>query len=239
MTDLAATEHALLTALHAIREHWAALVAPSSGGAFGSSSTDVVTGLDRRISLRHEVTLSLNGWARLIVEERDLSHGLPLGTDALGLIILIERHARWFSGHGAAQDAADELTTWANEVRATAAPTRRDWVYLGDCPFVVEDWFCAGQVRGYSDPERLPGCTDCGQEAVVEWWEDVLDVSQPIGKDALLGLIKTTLGRTVSRFTVTRWIRNGRIPISGTDEHGKEVFDRRTVAAALTRQESA
>jgi hypothetical protein len=239
MTELAELERALTTALGTIRDHWDALVAQGSSGLGGTASSDVVTGLDRRISLRHEVTLSLSGWARLIVEERPLSRGLPLGTDALGMVELIERHARWFSGHEAAQDAADELTTWANEVRAVAAPTRRDWIYLGDCPFVVEDWFCAGQVRGYSDPDRLPGCTDCGQEAVVEWWEDVLDVSQPIARDELLGLIKTTTGRTVSRFTVTRWIRNGRIPISGTDEHGKEVFDRRTVAAALTRQESA
>src|ERR1044072_9174843 len=187
MTELATTERALLSALNTISDHWAALVEPSSGGMGGTASSDVVTGLDRRISLRHEATLSLNGWAHLIVEERNLTHGLPLGTDTLGRVELIERHARWFSGHEAAQDAADELTTWANEVRAVAAPTRRDWVYLGDCPFVVEDWFCAGQIRGYSDPGRLPGCTDCGQEAVVEWWEDVLNRSEPIPRDELLG----------------------------------------------------
>lgn len=236
MTDLAATERALLTALSTIRDHWHALVVQGSGGMGGTASSDVVTGLDRRISLRHEVTLSLNGWARLIVEDRDLTHGLPLGTDALGLCELIERHARWFSGHEAAEDAAEELTTWANEVRATAAPNRRDWVYMGDCPFVIGDWFCAGQVRGYADQDRLPACTDCGQEAVAQWWEEVFGLDEPITRDELGQVIRETTGRTVSRFTVARWVKQGRIPISGTDEHGREVFSRRSVATALTRE---
>jgi hypothetical protein len=237
MTTTAEIERALITALGTIRDNWAALLLPSgSGGIGGTASSDVVTGLDRRVSLRHEVTLSLNGWARLIVEDRDLTHGLPLGTDALGLSELIERHARWFAGHEAALDAADELTTWAREVKATAAPARREWVYLGDCPFVIEDWFCHGQVRGYADPDRLPSCSDCGQEAVAEWWEEVFGLDELIGLGALVNVVRETTGRTVSRFTLSRWVRSGRIPVSGTDAQGRETFSRRTVAAALTRE---
>jgi len=240
MAELAELERALLTALGTIAEHWDALVEPSSGGGSGgTASSDVVTGLDRRVSLRHEVTLSLNSWARLIVEERELTHHLPLGTDTLGLVEFLQRWARWFSGHEAAEDAVEELNNWANEVRTTAAPTRRDWVYMGDCPFVVEDWFCHGQVRGYGDPDRLPACTDCGQEAVSDWWEEVLDLQHAIDRDGVSRLIATVMGRTVSRFTLTRWISNGRIPKSGTNEAGEDVFDRRTVAAALTRQVGA
>ena len=235
MSELAATERALMTALGAIAEHWSALMEPSSGGAGGVASSDVVTGLDRRVSLRHEVTLSLNGWSRLIVEERELTHHLPLGTDTLGLVEFLQRWARWFSGHEAAEDAVEELTTWANEVRATASPARRDWVYMGDCPFVIEDWFCSGQIRGYGD-ERLPSCTVCGQEAVSEWWDEVLGLDHIIDRAGVAKLIATVLGRTVSRFTLTRWISSGRIPKSGTDAAGEDVFDRRTVAAALTRQ---
>jgi len=239
MSELAATERALMTALGTIRDNWDALVEPSSGGMGGTASSDVVTGLDRRISLRHEVTLSLNGWVRLIVEERDLTHHLPLGTDTAGLIEFLERWARWFSGHEAATDAADELTTWATEVRATASPQRRDWVYMGDCPFVIEDWFCRGQIRGYGDPDRLPACTDCGQEAVSEWWDEVMGLDHTIGRAEVSKLIATVLGRSVSRFTLSRWISSGRIPKSGTTTTGEELFDRRTVAAALTRQLTA
>jgi hypothetical protein len=280
VTTTAEIESSLLSALSTIRQNWAALLLPSgSGGMGGTASSDVVTGLDRRVSLRHEVTLSLNGWARLIVEDRNLTHlwqpcehgvkvtlarplvgptrprcasriewakdenGVPQvghhvidGTDALGLCVLIERHARWFAGHEAAMDAAEELTTWAREVKATAAPARREWVYLGDCPFVVEDWFCRGQVRGYADPDRLPSCSDCGQEAVAEWWEEVFGLDELIGLGALVNVVRETTGRTVSRFTLSRWVRSGRIPVSGTDAQGRETFSRRSVAAALTRE---
>ena len=131
MTTTAETERALISALDTIRQHWAALMVPTGSGGVAAKPQpralythpddderdDDLPPIDRRVALRHDVTMALNDWARIIVEDRDLTHRLPLGTDALGLCTLIERHARWFSGHEAAQDAADELHAWAGKVR--------------------------------------------------------------------------------------------------------------------------
>lgn len=214
MNDTAATERALLTALGTIHEHWAALIAPTSSGGTGTASSDVITGLDRRVSLRHEVTLSLNSWARLIVEEKHLTHHLPLGTDTLGLIEFLQRWARWFSGHEAATDAADELNTLANQVHTTAAPPPREWHYLGDCPFIVEDWFCAGQVRQpAADPDAPAICTDCGQTGEQLWWEDVITgrCQQELALHELPDFIYRYFGRHVARPTLHRWIKSGEL----------------------------
>ena len=237
MTELTSTadvEEQILRALADIRKHWHALIEPSAGGSGAGKSADEVTSLDRRVSLRHEVTLALNGWARVVVEERDLTHWIPLGTDALGLVTFLQRHARWFSGHEAAPDAADELTEWARQVRSTAAPQRRSWVYLGDCPFVIEDWFCQGQVRAWQDSERLPSCSDCGQEAVVEWWMDVLDVVPTVTREQLPDFVRRQTGRAMSRVTLWRWL--GDLKPSGVDADGREVFDKGAIAYLLTRR---
>ena len=226
----AATEDRLLAALRTIRDHWAALLDTSSTMA-GTPSSDDVTSLDKRISLRHEVTLCLNGWARLIVEERELSHGLPLGHDTLGLVTFLERWARWFSGHEAAADAVSELDDWAQQVRATATPKRREWVYLGDCPFVIEDWFCAGQVRAYPDSD--PACSDCGQVAVVEWWMDVLAVVPTMSREELPAFIRRETGRTVGRVTIWRWLKESVIVPCGVDAEGKPIYDKGATAYAL------
>lgn len=239
MNELERIEADLVRALTTIRTYWPALLATTSGSGGGSASSDEVTSLDRRISLRHEVTLILNGWARIVVEDRNLSHGLPLGTDTLGMVTLLERHARWFCGHEAAPDALAELATVAEEVRRTAAPSRREWIYLGDCPFVIEDWFCSGQVRAWPEGDRLPACSVCGQEAVVEWWEEVLGVNRYLVKEQLATFIREETGRTVSRFTVARWLHSGRIESCGTDEQGRTIYDRGAVAYALSRQISA
>ena len=80
----------------------------------------------RLIGDRQDITARLNGTARLILDdailprldasnrtrrERDeyLAAILPDGNDAHALCAFIERHARWLSGHEAAQAIADEL----------------------------------------------------------------------------------------------------------------------------------
>lgn len=247
MTELAATERALLTALGTIRDHWDALLIPTSGGGQGiGKASDPVTATDRRVSLRHEVTLCLNGWARIIVEDRDLTHRLPLGTDTLGLIELLERWARWFSGHEAAQDAADELTTWANEVRATAAPTRREWVALGPCPLEVEAGgdrtVCAGSVRAY--PNADPTCQRCGTTAVASWWERVMfpdsEASDLVtAAELVLVLHKAFGGTPVKPSAIRQWIKRGVIESSGTDDKGRTLFSREAVIWAVSRRHAA
>ena len=212
MNSLAATERALMTALNDIRENWDALLTPTTTGGSGSASSDPITGLDRRVSLRHEVLLSLNSWARLIVEDRDLTHHIPLGTDVLGLIEFLERWAYWFSSHDAFPDAVNEISEWANRVRTTAAPPKPAWNHLGDCPFVIEDWFCAGQIR-QPDGTDEAACTDCGQIGSQEWWEEVITgkfrEEMPLAE--VPDFLYRYFGRRVTRTTLHRWVKSGEL----------------------------
>lgn len=244
MTDTTAhVEQQLLTALRTIRDHWPALLATPKGGTTGPASTDPVTGLDRRVSLRHEVTLTLSGWCRVIIEDRDLSHGLPLGTDTPGMIVLLERHARWFSGHEAAGDAAGELDDAAQQVRAAATPQRREWMPLGTCPLQVDtpqgQAPCGGQVRAY--PDRDPHCIACGTEAVAVWWERVMfpdaEISELVTADELVLLLHKAFPGTYTKpSTIRQWIRRGVISPSGTDDKGRRLYDRAAVIYALTKR---
>ena len=253
MSTTAQTEDALLAALKTIRTDWDALVESVEGGQSSGSaaSTDVVTSLDKLISLRHEVHLCLNGWARVIVEDRPVTKAMPDGRDTIGLIDFIERHANWFSGHEAAQDAADEIAEWAEKVHAIAAPKVREHIHLGHCPFIVGEpdalRFCAGSVRVKIGGDGFGVCSDCEQEGLIEWWEDVLSIdSIPKGlvtAQAIADLLLTRLHMRVSYRTVLNWARADRITMHvafGPQPEQrrfttKSVFDARMVIDEATR----
>jgi len=246
MSELAATERALMTALGTIRDNWDALVEPSSGGASGggAKSSDSITGIDRTVSLRHETTLCLNGWARIVVDDRELTHNLPLRTDTIGLIEFLERWARWFSGHEAAEDAAEEIGGYANQVRNAAAPARRDWIALGSCPIEVEIdaelSVCGGSVRAY--PNRDPQCQRCGTEAAASWWERVMFPDAETSTLLLEAEIATFVhrafgGSPVKPSTVRQWVKRGVIVSSGTDDKGRKLYSRDAVVYAIATRD--
>ena len=258
MNSLAATERALMTALNTIKENWDALIAaPSSGGVAAKPAPrslytrndtddrdDDLPNLDRRIALRHDVTLALNGWAKLIVDERALTHHLPLGTDTIGLVEFLERWARWFSGHEAAGDAADELTTWAGRVRSAVDPARREWALLGECPLEVaidgiEQGKCGGQVRAY--PKRLPQCHRCGTEAVWPWWEKHMfpdiDTAEFVTAEQVVTLMHRAFGgERVKPGTVRQWASRGYFQSTGVDHEGRTLYNRRHVIKAMSER---
>lgn len=259
MTELAATERALTTALGTIRDHWAALVEPAGSGGVASKPVprslytrddhderdDDLPNLDRRIALRHDVTLSLHGWARIIVEDRHLTHGLPLGTDALGLCDLIERHAVWFSGHEAATDATDELTAWAGRVRAAAVPQRREWMPIGTCPLDIDSEngpvTCAGQVRAH--PGREPECHKCGTTGSADWWERVMfpdaETSElMLEADVALFVHRAFGGSPIKAATVRQWVKRGVIESSGRDEKGRSLYSRGAIIWAVSQRQT-
>ena len=254
MKTTAQIEDDLTRALDTIRGLWPVLLMESKGVGVGSASSDEVTALDRRISLRHEVTLCLNGWARVIVEDRGTEHHIPLGHDTLGLCTFIARHAQWFSGHEAAHAALVELEAWAREIRATALPMQRDWLTLGPCPFVVDPTgadegathFCSGTIRGYADPSRDPHCTKCRQTAVVEWWETVFRATERfVTAEDLVRVIHREFGKPVKGVTIRSWVNRGWITAAMADgrtmtnETGANLFDAGAVIYDLTRRWAA
>jgi hypothetical protein len=256
VTSTAEIERALITALDTIRTNWDALVEPGSPGAIASKPTprrlytrddtderdDDLPPIDRCVAIREDVTASLNGWARIIVEDRNLTHGLPLGTDTLGLCELITRHAEWFSGHEAATYAADELKGWAGRVKAAANPQRREWMPIGTCPLEIDSEngpvTCAGSVRAY--PGRDPQCQKCGTSAVATWWERVMfpdaETSRLVTADEIVTLIHRQFGRVVKPGTLRVWISRGWIEASGTDDKGRTLYDKGAVVYAYAHR---
>jgi hypothetical protein len=249
-----------MTALNDIRENWDALLTPTSSGGVASKPAprslytrhdtderdDDLPNLDRRIALRHDVTQALNSWARLIVEEKALTHHLPLGTDTIGLVEFLERWARWFSGHEAAGDASDELTALAGKVRATAAPQRRDWTFLGKCPLDIDTengpTTCNGQVRAY--PNRDPHCQRCGTEAVLIWWERVLfpgiETSELVIAEELAILLRRAFGgELVQPATIRKWQERGWFEKTGADDKGRTLYNRRHVIRKMSERQDS
>lgn len=251
MTQLEQTETTITAACDTIRTNWAALIAmgtPSGAARGGPKSAQItaddhdptdadVDRLTRIVSLRRFARDVLNGWCRVIMEDRPVTKALPDGSDVPGMCAFLARHAQWFSGHEAATDATDELAAIARHVRRYVDPPRRDFVWLGDCPFVIDDWFCAGRVRTTGDDEAA--CTDCGQAAIVEWWIHVLGVIPTVTHDGLRQFLRAQFGRDVKRATIRQWVKRGVIEACGVDAAGRTLFDKGAVAYALTRRQIA
>lgn len=232
--DQAAQQHAeqleddLLEACELIREHWPALLTPPKGGSSnGAASTDTLTPLERRISLRQDVAASLTRWCRVIIRDRPLTAAaLPDAGDERieALLDLVERHAAWFAAeHDDAERAVRQLQRFSLEVRDTADPPMRDHVYLGPCPFVLPDpggvedeagrtllWACQGRILTRIGGDGSAHCTGCGQQAVREWWEDVLDLVLPlVSLPGLVDVLHRRLGIRVTDRTLRNWRRDG------------------------------
>lgn len=249
MTTTAQTEDALIEALRTIRACWPSLLTVCEAGPPAShiQSSDTVRSIDRCVSLRADITTLLCSWARVVVDERSLSHGLPLGTDTPGLAILLERHARWFSGHEAVHCAVDEIGDLARQVLDVVVPYRREWMRLGACPLAhhESDTVCGGTVRGYPELKLMPTCDRCGTQAVAQWWESRFfpdaQTRRLATADDLIVLVHREFGRLVKAATVKQWVKRGYIcaalgpdyaPLY--DERGRTLYDRGSVVYSLT-----
>jgi hypothetical protein len=271
VSELEAIEDSIRNSLRTITTHWDALtVLPSTkipGAARGSKPSRGVPAHDpvtdplgkmvaddhapddsdidrvtRMVSLRRSATDVLNGWSRVVMEDRPVTRALPDGRSVLSMAQFLDRHAQWVSWSDAATDCQNELADIARQVQAMAAPKRRDYVYLGDCPFVVEDWFCNGRIRSRIGGDEEATCSDCGQTAVIGWWEQVLGITQPepiVGAVAMAKILHERLHVTITERTVRNWARDGRvaafIPFGPQPREPRWWFEPRTVLDEVAR----
>ena len=225
----------------------------------------------RLVSLRRHVVEILNEWARLIIDDKILpelraknlsqreidtflTKILPHGSNTPAMTRFLDRHARWMSGHDAAHDMADELTTLARQILATTQPQQREWISLGDCPLDIETetddglamTTCNGTVRAWPrdedrDGEVMARCRRCGTEAVASWWEGKMwtdpELRRWLTDDEVANLAHRLYGRPVTREAVRTWVRRGVITATNTDERGRRTFARDAVVYALDLQE--
>lgn len=235
---------------------------PSWSSDHTDTDTDM-TPLDRVVSLRRHVTEELNGWCRVIIEDRPVTHHIPAGHDTPGMCDFLTRHAQWFSGHEAAPDCADELEAAARKIGRYAPPPVTDRprpprrIMIGTCPIEWPDMTgdsaghlrpCEGEVfaqpSGLTDPTRaeriamrLPTCDKCGTEATVDWWYSVMyadaDLSHLVTVHELIGVIAARLEWVVTRDQVRQWKARGKIATEGKDAKGRTLYRHDAVIEAI------
>lgn len=268
VTETQRIEDRIVTALTTIRREWDHMLpttAPAQRIGGGSRSAQItaddhadtdrdIDPATRLVSLRREVRDVLNGWSRVIMEDRPVTKALPDGLSVLSMATFLERHARWVSGHEAAQDMADELEALARRVHAVTQPQRREWINLGTCPEEIEApdddgaltiQTCGGQVRAWPraedrDGEVMARCRRCGQEAVTSWWErrmfDDPELRVMLTDAEVVTFVHRLYGKVITQGTVRQWVKRGVIEASGTID-GRRVFHRDTLVWALDRKE--
>ena len=204
--------------------------------------------IDRTISLRTYTVGLLNSWARLIVEDRGVTHHLPDGRDPLGMSEFIERHADWVSGHEAAQECRDELVDIAHRCHLVAFPTKRESMSLGACPLEIPGDLdvlkvCGGDVRARTaDEHHVDGkvwaaCNRCGEVSPAEWWAERMfldgEGSPLVTIGELVAVIAYRLEVVVTHDQIRQWKHRGKIESAGTDAKGRTLYRHEEVIDAI------
>lgn len=275
MTETQHLEDRITQALVTIRREWPALRLgpPSSSPGGGAKSAQItaddhkrgewhvlgdnvvdVDAMTRCSALRRTVTDVLNGWSRVVMEDRPVEHALPDGRSAESMCIFLERHAQWMSGHEAAEDMADEVEGLAKGVTRFTQPQRREWINLGSCPLEIEaetdDGLamvtCGGQVRAWPraedrDGEVMARCRRCGIEAVPSWWEarmfDDPELRVLLTAEEVVGFVHRAYGKVIKAATVRQWDKRGTIEPAGHDDKGRRLYARDALVWALDMKE--
>lgn len=211
----------------------------------GDHNADV-DNLDIVISDRGDITAVLQGWARVVVEDFDVTTVIPHGHDVQGMCTFLERWARHMTGHEAADDFANEVHECAVKVLRHARPHRKDWIGIGVCPLRNDETGdqCGGNIRARTDgvsAESWATCQACGTKAVVSWWEHQIfggEASRLVNASELREFIHTEFGKVVGESTVRSWVRRQWIEPCDKDHGGRPLFDKAVVAYILQRRKA-
>jgi len=221
VTSTAQREENIAASCRRIANMWPAMHQAASSGSFAAKpapkamithddddeALDDLPRLDVLIDLRASVTAVLNSWARVLVEDRELTVMIPDGHDVPGLARLIERHANWWSGHEAAKDLDTELGQAAHDVSRAVFPHRSSLIPIGAC---IE---CGETVRARPGSTWVT-CRKCGCEGSVSAWLNVLtdpELLRPTTTTGLVGILRRRLGMRVTDRTLRRWTIDGLI----------------------------
>lgn len=245
-----------------LRRDWAHMLRPGETQAPGWASRTGVTlddhaksdadqrRIDRTISLRRFAMDTLNGWCRVVMEDRPITNAatLPHGTDVPAMAEFIGRHAEWISGHESAQDCRDELVDIAHRCHLVAFPLRRESFSIGRCPLEVpgeQDVLevCGGDVRARTaDEHHIDGkvwaaCNRCGEASPSEWWAERMFVdgegSPLVTIGELVAVIAYRLRVVVTHEQIRQWRHRGKIESAGVDNKGRTLFRHEEVIDAI------
>ena len=250
----------IVTAVRNLRHDWPHMIAPGETQAPGITSRSGVAlpdhspsdadmrRIDKVISLRRHVQDALNGWCRVVIEDRGTEHGIPSGVDVPGMCEFVQRHADWLGEHEAGKDCRDELREFAHRAHLIVSPPRRETMSIGRCPLEVpgeQDVLevCGGDVRARTGDEHLldgkawATCNRCGEVSPAEWWAERMFIdgeSSPlvtIGE--LVAVIAYRLRVVVTHEQVRQWKHRGKIESAGSDNKGRTLYRHEEVVDAI------
>ena len=250
----------IVTAVRNLRHDWPHMIQPGETQAPGITSRSGVAlpdhspsdadmrRIDKTISLRRHVQDALNGWCRVVIEDRGTVGGIPSGVDVPGMCEFVQRHAEWLGEHEAGKDCRDELKEFAQRAHLIVSPPRRETMSIGRCPLEVpgeQDVLevCGGDVRARTGDEHLldgkawATCNRCGEVSPAEWWAERMFIdgeSSPlvtIGE--LVAVIAYRLRVVVTHEQVRQWKHRGKIESAGSDNKGRTLYRHEEVVDAI------
>lgn len=208
-----------------------------------SPRTDDLPTIDTIVALRMDTLGLLDDWASMLVEQRSLSHRLPITTDAIGMMNLLERHARWLSGHDAAQELASELSDAAHRCQAVAFPYRRDDMRIGFCTnhIGVEgvSTLCGSEIRVVAAHPGEIRCPRCGLEDTLDGWiKRLVGQAELVTAEQLVPILHQRMGVVVHPTTIRTWVHRGELPVAATDSAGRNLYDRQVAFLVIKRRDA-
>ena len=250
----------IVTAVRNLRHDWPHMIQPGETQAPGITSRSGVAlpdhspsdadmrRIDKVISLRRHVQDALNGWCRVVIEDRGTVAGIPSGVDVPGMCEFVQRHADWLGEHEAGKDCRDELKEFAQRAHLIVSPPRRETMSIGRCPLEVPGGqdvleVCGGDVRARTGDEHLldgkawATCNRCGEVSPAEWWAERMFIdgeSSPlvtIGE--LVAVIAYRLRVVVTHEQVRQWKHRGKIESAGSDNKGRTLYRHEEVVDAI------
>lgn len=224
MTRPADVEHTtafrLRNALLTITRCWPLMLpdgpAATTAGTIGRHATGSRPPIPVHVlDARSEALSRLNGWTRVVLEERGL-HASVDGGDAHAMGKLLKAHADWLADHPAADDVLAELEDSARRCQGIAEPFAA-LKFAGVCDV------CAGDLMGDGKTARCKGC------------HQVTDAAYQEGRiqEAVRGRLMTAqelvtlspqLGKRLHRFQFDRWVRAGKIGSHTSNVDGKPMY---------------
>lgn len=197
------------------------------------------------IDVRRQVTLSLNGWCRVVVEEHDVEHGIPKGHDVIGMCTFLDRWADRIEEHAAVDDLLEEVIACSSAVRRIARPSRPEGMVIGECRQVVgpggEE--CTTVVRATTDYEERGEitCRGCSTTDTLEGWILRMVGSEgPYTAAQLVPILHRRMGIRATTDLIRQWdrrevirpLRNGD-GTKRTNAHGAVLYPWVATAKAL------
>jgi hypothetical protein len=251
----------LAASLSTIEDLWADMLAPPAkrpgSGTRGSgvllpddseSAADTPRLVDV-VDHRHRIALVLNAWCRAVIEDHDVTHGIPHGLDVPGMVGFLRRWSHLMAEHEAAEVMLDELESCADTVRRYAEPQRRTWIALGPCPLVYthpdtgDAQTCPGQVRSDEDDAEWATCNRCQTRAVASWWEREMFPGLELAEERALTtaevvtLAHKQFGMMLTKQAVWQWVSRGELHPIDRDAKPHQ-FLMRHVVRSLARKAS-